>query len=126
MENRSQKVINLFWWSEPRLMAKEKENYGDLLSKYLVEKVSNKEVRWIQPKKIPWYKFTKSNFLAAGSIIHHVNNYSIVWGSGIIDHKQSVASADFRVVRGPHTRKYLIELNHDCPEIYGEIGRAHV
>lgn len=116
----SSKKIPLFWWSEPRLMGKKKENYGDLLSRYLVERISGKKVEWVQPKKQPWYRLNKTNYLAAGSIIHHATRDSTVWGSGIIDRKQQIAPADFRAVRGPRTRQYLLELGYDCPEVYGD------
>lgn len=112
--------IPLFWWSETRLMDKKKENYGDLLSRYLAEKISNKSIKWVHPKKQPWYKWNKVNYLSVGSIIHHATPKSIVWGSGIIDQEQKVASADFRAVRGPETRKYLIEQGMDCPSVYGD------
>lgn len=112
--------IPLFWWSETRLMSKSRENYGDLLSMYIVEKLSGKPVKWIQPKKIPWYKLKKQNFLSAGSIIHHANTKSIVWGSGIIDNRQNIENADFRAVRGPRTRSYLLDLGYKCPEVYGD------
>lgn len=114
------KYIPLFWWSEIILQNKDKENYGDLLSKYLTEKTSGKKVKWIHPKKTPWYKITRINFLAAGSIIHHCSKTSIVWGSGIIDRKQKVENADFRAVRGPETRAYLLKAGYVCPEIYGD------
>ena len=114
------KKIPLFWWSEPRLMGKEKENYGDLLSKYLVERISGKPVNWVQPKKQGWYEINKKNYLAVGSILHQANKHSIVWGSGIIDHKKQIANADFRAVRGPETRKFLIKKGYDCPEVYGD------
>lgn len=115
-----EKRIPLFWWSEIRFISKKKENYGDLLSKYLVERISCREVNWVHPKKQPWYKLNKNNFVAIGSIIHHVTKNSIVWGSGIIDRTQPVERADFRAVRGPQTRKFLKELNYECPEIYGD------
>ena len=89
------------------MLLKEKENYGDLLSKYLVEKISGRPVKWIHPKKQPWYKLNKKNYLAIGSILHHATKNSVVWGSGIIDQKHKVAQADFRAVRGPRTREYL-------------------
>ncbi|MFD2834222.1 polysaccharide pyruvyl transferase family protein [Gramella sp. AN32] len=101
-------------------MGKHKENYGDLLSKYIVEKISEKQVKWVHPKKQPWYKLNNRNYLAAGSIIHHANKNSIIWGSGIIDFEQKVVNADFRAVRGPETRNYLINLGYDCPEVYGD------
>lgn len=102
------------------MMGKQQENYGDILSKYLVEKISGKRVRWVQPKKIPWFSLPKLNYLGVGSIIHHATKRSIVWGSGIIDQKQEIASAAFRAVRGPKTRDYLIKHGYDCPEVYGD------
>ncbi|PKD21200.1 exosortase [Salegentibacter salinarum] len=101
-------------------MFREKENYGDLLSKYLVEKISGKPVKFVQPKKQPWYKMNKTNFLAVGSILHHATKHSIIWGSGIIDHEQEIAEANFRAVRGPQTRDYLLKLGYRCPEVYGD------
>ena len=113
-------TIPLFYWSEIKFIFKKKENYGDLLSKYLVEKISRKIVNWVHPKKQSWYKWDKTNYLTIGSIIHHVSKNSIVWGSGIIDNKQAITKADFRAVRGPQTRKYLINLGYECPKVYGD------
>lgn len=112
--------IPFFYWSEIKFIFKDKENYGDLLSKYLVEKISGKQIRWIHPKKQAWYHLDKTHFLAIGSILHHVTKHSIVWGSGIIDRQQPIEKAKFLAVRGPQTRKYLLELGYPCPEIYGD------
>ncbi|WP_051201336.1 polysaccharide pyruvyl transferase family protein [Christiangramia portivictoriae] len=101
-------------------MGKERENYGDLLSKYLIEKISGKKVKWKQPKKKTWYNWNKKIYLAVGSIVHHATKNSIVWGSGIIDQQQEIAAADFRAVRGPQTRKYLLASGYNCPEVYGD------
>ncbi|MCX2837472.1 polysaccharide pyruvyl transferase family protein [Salinimicrobium sp. MT39] len=114
------KKIPLFYWSERRFIFREKENYGDLLSKYLVEKISGKETNFVHPKKQAWYKTKKANLLAIGSIIHHASRDSVVWGSGIIDHEQELQKADFRAVRGPRTREYLLKLGYECPEVYGD------
>jgi len=114
------KKIPLFYWSEIKFIFKKKENYGDLLSKYLVEKISEREVKWINPRKQPWYKLNKKHYLVIGSILHHASNQSIVWGSGIIDRKHKVPKADFRAVRGPQTRKFLNDRGISCPEIYGD------
>lgn len=116
----STKTIPLFYWSEIKFIFKKKENYGDLLSKYLVEKISGKEVKWVHPKKQPWYTWNKINFLAIGSIIHHATTDSIVWGSGIIDNKHKVAAADFKAVRGPRTREFLINSGYKCPPVFGD------
>lgn len=116
----NESTIPLFYWSERKFIFKDKENYGDLLSKYLVERISGKPAKWVHPKKQPWYKWNKRNYLAIGSIIHHATQDSIVWGSGIIDRKQQIAPASFRAVRGPQTRNYLLDLGRDCPEVYGD------
>ncbi|SDR69437.1 polysaccharide pyruvyl transferase family protein [Christiangramia echinicola] len=113
-------TIPLFYWSERRFVSRKRENYGDLLSKYLVEKISGREVKFVHPKKQPWWKFKKKHYLGIGSILQHASKNSIVWGSGIIDIIQPVAKADFRAVRGPKTRDYLISVGYDCPEIYGD------
>ena len=114
------KKIPLFYWSEIKFIFKKKENYGDLLSKYLVEKISGKEIKWVHPKKQPWHKWDKKNYVTIGSILHHASKDSIVWGSGIIDNEQTLAKADFLAVRGPQTRKILLDLGYDCPEVYGD------
>lgn len=112
--------IPLFYWSSIKFEGKPKENYGDLLSKYLVEKISGKPVKWVQPKKQPWYKLNKANYLVVGSILAHATIDSVVWGSGIIDEKHAVAEADFKAVRGPRTREFLLKSGYECPEVYGD------
>jgi hypothetical protein len=114
------KEIPLFYWSEIKFIFREKENYGDLLSKYIVEKISDNPVKFVHPNKQQWYKRNRTNFLAVGSILHHANKHSIVWGSGIIDHEQEIAEADFRAVRGPQTRYFLLKLGYRCPKVYGD------
>ncbi|MFV9484348.1 polysaccharide pyruvyl transferase family protein [Christiangramia sp. ASW11-125] len=118
--NNKASEIPLFYWSEIRFLFKNKENYGDLLSRYLVEKISGRRVKWIHPKKQAWYKRNKTNFLAIGSILPHADKNSIVWGSGIIDRKHKIERADFRAVRGPRTRSFLLNLGYSCPEVYGD------
>lgn len=114
------KEIPLFYWSEKRFIFKEKENYGDLLSKYLVEKISGREVKWVHPRKQPWYKPEKKNYLAVGSILHHATKQSIVWGSGIIDQKQIITDAHYKAVRGPFSRNIILKAGFKCPENYGD------
>ena len=112
--------IPLFYWSEIKFAGRSKENYGDLLSKYIVEKISGGQVKWVQPKKQPWYTFNKTNYLAIGSIIHHATRNSIIWGSGLIDEQLRIERANFKAVRGPRTREYLLQFGYECPEIYGD------
>lgn len=114
------KKIRLFWWSEPRLMGKTRENYGDLIGAYLVEKISNKRVVWTHPKRRYVRDLFQPIYLTAGSILAHVNSKCIVWGSGIIQSDQQVKRAKFLAVRGPQTRRVLMSQGYDVPEVYGD------
>ncbi len=113
--------ISLFYWVSKK-HGDNKQNYGDLLSKFIVEQISGRKVKWVNPQKKSFFGRNKRNYLAIGSIINHANESSVVWGSGIIDFEQKVAEADFRAVRGPQTRKFLIEKGYKCPEVYGDPG----
>lgn len=114
------KTIRLFWWSEPHLMGKAKENFGDLVGAYLVEKISNKKVVWVHPKKWHFKDYFQPIYVTAGSILANVNTKCVVWGSGIIQKDQIVKSAKFLAVRGPQTRKNLMAQGYDVPEVYGD------
>lgn len=46
--------------------------------------------------------------------------YSIVFGSGIRDRKQRIMPGRARFVRGPITRKRLLEVGGECPPIFGD------
>ncbi|GLB50835.1 polysaccharide pyruvyl transferase family protein [Neptunitalea lumnitzerae] len=116
------KKINLYWWSEIFIQRKNKENYGDLLGKYLVEKISNKTVVWFNPKKKFQFFSKQTVYATIGSILAHVKKDWIVWGSGIISLKDDVENATFLAVRGPKTRAYLQNLGYDVPEVYGDPG----
>ena len=117
---KKNKPIPLFYWSSKRFEGRPKENYGDILSKYLVEKITGRPVKWIHPKKQPWYQIDKTHYLAVGSILAQATKNSIVWGSGIIDQSHKIASADFRAVRGPRTRNFLNDQGITCPEVFGD------
>lgn len=114
--------IRLFWWNEIKLQGKTKENYGDLLGKYLVEKISGKEVVWTKPTKFSLKDLFSPIYVTIGSILTNVNHKCIVWGSGIVSKAYPVKKAKFLAVRGPQTRKHLINKGYEVPEIYGDPG----
>jgi pyruvyltransferase len=114
------KGIRLYWWSEIYIQKKAKENYGDLLGKYLVEKISKKSVRWVRAQKFYFRNLLEPLYVTIGSVLRHINVYCIVWGSGINHKEESIARGAFLAVRGPLSRKRLLELGHECPEIYGD------
>jgi pyruvyltransferase len=114
------KRIRLFWWSEIELMGKSKENFGDLLGKYLVEKISGKNVVWVHPKKWHLQDLFSPIYVTIGSILAQVNSKCIVWGSGVISKDAKIEKANFLAVRGPRTREVLMNLGYHVPEIYGD------
>lgn len=116
----SSNKIRLFWWNEIKLQRKPKENYGDLLSKYLVEKISNKKVVWCKPANFHFQDFFNPIYVTVGSILTHVNKKCIVWGSGIISKEFEIKKAKFLAVRGPQTRKHLMDQGYEVPEVYGD------
>lgn len=114
--------LRVFWWSEVKLMQKPAENYGDLLGKYLVERISNKPVVFAHPKRRHWRDLFQPIYVTAGSVLAHVNSKCVVWGSGIINANQQVKHARFLAVRGPETRNCLLKQGYEVPEIYGDPG----
>ncbi len=115
-----EKKLRLFWWSEIKIQKKQKENYGDLLGKYLVEKISGKRVEFTWPKKWSYKDLKSPVYVTVGSILTHVNHKCIVWGSGIISRSLPGKNAKFLAVRGPQTRSFLVEKGYAVPEIYGD------
>lgn len=112
--------LRLFWWNEMIMQGKSRENYGDLLGKYLVEKISNKQVKWTKPNAFSLLDFFSPIYVTIGSVLQHINKKCIVWGSGIISKNQIIKKAVFLAVRGPLTRKLLLDQGHIVPEVYGD------
>jgi len=107
--NRKNKNILIFWY-------KKVKNIGDALNPFLIEKISNKNVKWVKPRS------KNKHYICIGSILQAANKYTEVWGSGFISASSYLAEKPLRIwsVRGPLSRKKLISLGIDCPEIYGD------
>lgn len=117
-------AIPLTWWDVT-------PNFGDLLSPYLITKLTNTPVKLISIKPGYRRKFIKSHFIknifsyvAIGSIISRVTDKSIVWGTGAFgteNHERINSKAKYLAVRGPLTRN-LLRLNgvKNIPEVYGD------
>ncbi|MDH5379457.1 MAG: polysaccharide pyruvyl transferase family protein [Cyclobacteriaceae bacterium] len=106
------KKINI-WWSYNGGVP----NFGDELNPFLIGLMTNHTINRI--KKIKWFSFKRVN-LAIGSIIQASKSNCNVWGSGIIEKNAIISGGKIFAVRGPRTRKRLLELGLDCPEIYGD------
>lgn len=110
------KRVNLEYWDK-------RINIGDTLSPLIVEwMLEQKNKSLSTPIK------SKKHLFAVGSVLGMGNCDGTVWGSGI--HTERAAEAvkkqsyyrkyDIRHVRGPRTRKILLEAGYEVPEIYGD------
>jgi pyruvyltransferase len=92
-------------------------NFGDLITPYLLNKYCKD------------FSFCKSNqtitdpkIMSCGSIMRLCDENTIVYGSGIRDIDQYIKKGIIKFVRGPLTRKRLIEIGCYCPQKYGDPG----
>lgn len=91
------------------------KNWGDALNPYLIEKLSGRSVRYDENQHC-W------KHLAIGSILHRADRYSLIWGSGMIAPNALPRSQPHAIyaVRGPLTRKSLINAGIPCPAVFGD------
>jgi hypothetical protein len=82
--------------------------------------VSGKEVVFYNAPASRKKLFKKSYLMAIGSILQYATDRATVWGSGIISKKDTPGAATYCAVRGPLSRKRILELGHSCPEVYGD------
>ena len=112
--------IPLFWYSAPRFGRGDKENFGDLLSKFIVENISGSRAVYTNPKDIRWYELNRKVFLVTGSILHLASRKSVIWGSGMIKRTDRIRKAEFLAVRGPVTRNLLMQQGYNVPGVFGD------
>ena len=99
-------------------------NLGDDLNYFLVKKMQSRRVVILRDSimnRIPFGK--KENYLIIGSTVSFLTNRrTCVWGAGVVDDKEPLKEKPLKVyaVRGPLTRRYLLENGVDCPPIYGD------
>lgn len=115
------------------------DNFGDELSSYVVEKLAKKSIVFSDP-------LDGDVFVAIGSLLTYdvIHTSSIVWGTGTLTKRSvkilpklfplsrslpaffrrikgnSQKRANILAVRGPLTRKALLDEGIACPEIYGD------
>lgn len=121
--------IPLNWWNAN---IGGKQNVGDLLSKYVVEKLTKKEVYYVN-------KWGLDKLVAVGSLIDYHNLYSksYIWGTGTMrsspisfqDKRENWLNYLFKrqsmrskicALRGPVTGKIIERLGFEDPEVYGD------
>lgn len=99
-------------------------NLGDELGPYLVRKVAGlAPERRLLPRPSDPRRLRGPVLLSVGSILRLCAPNAVVWGSGIRDIDQAVRPARrFAAVRGPLTRRRLLQLGYHCPPLYGDPG----
>lgn len=96
-------------------------NWGDDMSSKIIHLI-NPKLKTITKR----YSFNVrgyDDYLCIGSIISWMtSSKSIIWGSGVVypNQKLKFKPKEVLAVRGPLTRKYLLEQGVSCPEIYGD------
>lgn len=112
--------LDLYWYRGKTL------NMGDEIAPYLLRKILAERLG-ISEHQIPYKpvkdpsKTSNLSLLSVGSIMRLSGNNTVVWGSGIRNIDQPVnKAAKFCAVRGPLTRRRLLELGYSCPEVYGD------
>ena len=114
------KKVHLFYWSSPVFENKPKDNYGDILSAYIVSQLSGNEVIFYNAPASRKQLFKKKYLMAIGSILRYASSKATVWGSGIISKDDTPGDAQYCAVRGPLSRKRIQQLGYTCPEVYGD------
>ncbi len=109
--------INLIYFKD----SSKNGNFGDELSKIIVENLINKD------KYIITYNDNnvKINLMCIGSYIHMAKNNTYIFGSGIrtpnnLENGHKYSNLNVLAVRGPLSREFLIKKNIVVPEIYGD------
>ena len=99
-----------------------KSNWGDDINYWFLREImQDRLVSYDWSLLTKW--FHRPYIAGIGSILTLFDmENSIVWGSGIISSSDEVVGKPNRVlaVRGPLTRKRLIEQGIECPEVYGD------
>jgi len=99
--------INAYWHFS--------ENFGDALTPYILNKLTGKDVRYIeQPSDV-------ITFMVTGSMLDADITHSIIWGCGIAWRNDKIPKPyKINAVRGPISRTRIIECGWECPEVYGD------
>ncbi|MEL1263408.1 polysaccharide pyruvyl transferase family protein [Pseudoxanthomonas putridarboris] len=105
----------LYWWQP----ADGRINVGDHLSKVIVEAMLA-----LRDLELPRKRDPGRRLFAIGSVLHNARDGETVWGSGINakipDDRHRFRTLDVRAVRGPLTRRWLMDRGLSVPQVYGD------
>lgn len=107
-------MIRAWWYGK-----QENGNFGDILNPHILRAVSGCEV-------VNAGRYGEGKILAIGSILRWLAPGDHVWGSGMLAPaglpKTCPEGVTFHAVRGPLSRKALLSIGADVPEVYGDPG----
>lgn len=108
-------TINLLWVDGPMHLG----NFGDWLSPYILKKISGQRINHVPDYSL----FPDKHMIGIGSIARKINRDSHVFGTGIHSINDSInPDAIFYFVRGPYTRKRLLECGGPKVDFLGDMG----
>ena len=111
------KLLNILYKNYLKVYWDKGTNFGDAFNPYLISMLSCKKVFWVHRNYYP-----NEYIMSIGSILQKANKNAIVWGSGFISEDVSLKQKPKKIlaVRGPRSRKKLLEMKIDCPEVFGD------
>jgi len=97
--------------------AKGKENLGDSMVPWLIEKITDKKYPYSNP-----LKKRGNHLLSIGSILQYATSDCFIWGSGFIQkNSRTKGRPNFiSALRGPLTRERLLNLGIEAPNVFGD------
>ncbi len=99
-------------------------NWGDDINYYFFKEATKKEILLLPDTKLAKYIPFQSYLCIGSTIMSFDMRNTIVWGAGLLNDqmgfKVKTNPKQVRAVRGPLTRKWLLEQGVECPEIYGD------
>lgn len=117
--HNSFKIKHLFVFYYDKCKSINNYNFGDFITPFIYESLFRKK----PILDIQGGQFKKDVIFGAGSILICSKPNSIIWGTGFMFGNETIQKPKkILSVRGPLTRKRLLEQKIYCPEIYGDIG----
>jgi pyruvyltransferase len=112
--NEGYPVVDPYFWT-PKVGV----NFGDYLASAVVQRMlAARELLVNEPVS------RHRRLFSVGSVLHFAQTGDTIWGTGrngkIAVDRHRFETLDIRAVRGPLTRRFLNELGHSVPEIYGD------
>lgn len=109
-------------WGEPLYVLQFiSPNLGDALNLPLVGALSGMRVQSV-PYETRDHFLDRTLYAVSGSVLGWARRNTVVWGAGLVSHssRPKEAPRSIHAVRGPLSRRRLLEVGLDCPEVYGD------